>query len=400
MENKHKVWVGVTAVVIAVVGVYLVFFSGSRAKNAEETKRQVEEKVAVSQKALNADDISPISGLPCANKDARPVAVMQPADVSARPAAGFSEADIVFEMIAFTTAATRLMGVYQCVVPDDIGAIRSARHDYIALANGLDAMFVHWGYSHFAEELLKKGVIDNINCLTSSYCERWPMTGRMRMEDTGHITRENIQKAQSELGYRTNIEGFSGYPHQEEAPLEARPEGGNLRIAYENPFDVDYDYDKTTNSYLRTWNEVADIDKNNGKRISPKNIVVMYANTEMITLDTQGMYSQNGVQNPWDLIPEDERDGINGIPGAPRMGRYNNVQIGDPWFDWETSGEARFYMNGQEIKGTWKKDASDPKSKLTFLDESGAEIAFVPGQIWVEVMAPGQGVRWTPAVQE
>jgi len=37
-------------------------------------------------------------------------------------------------------------------------------------------------------------------------------------------------------------------------------------------------------------------------------------------------------------------------------GRYNNVQLGDPWYDTGDSGEAYYYMNGQEIRGTWKKD--------------------------------------------
>jgi hypothetical protein len=53
-------------------------------------------------------------------------------------------------------------------------------------------------------------------------------------------------------------------------------------------------------------------------------------------------------------------------------------------------------MNGKETKGTWKKDRSKIDSKLMFFDEAGVEIKFVPGQIWVHVMAPGQGRKWTP----
>lgn len=359
--------------------------------------RQVQQVNVEPQKPLNAEDISSIAGLPCENKDLRPVAVMQPADVNARPAAGSSEADMMFEMLAFTTSTTRLMGVYQCTIPNEIGSIRSARHDYIAMASSVGAVFVHWGYSHFAEALIDKKVIDNINCLTTAYCDRWTATGNMRLEDTGHITRANIEKAEQTLGYSTE-NSFLGYPHQEETPLDQRPEGGHLRIAYPDPNDVDYDYDKETNSYFRTWDGVPDIDKNNKKRVAPKNIVVMYADTEMITLDNEDAYAANGVQDPWALIPEGERDGINGIPGAPTMGRYNNIQIGDPWFDWKSSGEAYFYMNGQQIKGTWKKDTSKIDSKLTFFDESGVEVKFVPGQIWVEVMAPGQGMKWTPGM--
>jgi hypothetical protein len=75
-------------------------------------------------------------------------------------------------------------------------------------------------------------------------------------------------------------------------------------------------------------------------------------------------------------------------------GQYNNVQLGDPWYDRDDSGEAYYYMDGQEVKGTWKKDKSKIDSKLLFLDEQGKEIKFVPGQIWVSVLEPGQGRSW------
>jgi len=73
------------------------------------------------------------------------------------------------------------------------------------------------------------------------------------------------------------------------------------------------------------------------------------------------------------------------------------MELGDPWFDVTDSGDATFYMNGQVTKGTWKKDRSKIDSKLTFSDESGKEIQFVPGQIWVDIAEPGNVIRWTPA---
>ncbi len=76
--------------------------------------------------------------------------------------------------------------------------------------------------------------------------------------------------------------------------------------------------------------------------------------------------------------------------------QYVNVQIGDPWFDEKESGTAFFYMNGQQYNGTWKKDKSKPESKLMFLDETGQEIKFVPGQIWVDIIDPGQALKWVP----
>ena len=55
-------------------------------------------------------------------------------------------------------------------------------------------------------------------------------------------------------------------------------------------------------------------------------------------------------------------------------------------------------MNGREYSGTWKKDKTKLESKLFFYDESGKEINFVPGQIWVDVVVPGLKVEWEPGV--
>jgi hypothetical protein len=384
MSNKVKIMIAVLAV--AIVGGGTFYFLKSKPK---ATKQIEVNKVEEPTGPANTGPVSPISGLSCDNWNKRAVTVMQPSDVQARPAAGFSEADMVIEMPAYTGSVTRLMGVYLCNIPKEIGAIRSARHDYMSLAAGLDAVFIHWGGSHFALDLLKQKVIDSMDCMTSSYCARWPVTGIMRLEDTGHVTGENVQKMMTDLKYRTEGK-FQGYPHQEEAPIDQRPSGGHLRVAFKEPYDANYDYDKTTNSYLRVWHDTADTDRNNKQRLAPKNIVVLTAASDQIT-NTQD-YKGQGLHDPWAGVEEVKNTGAESISG-----RYNNVQIGDPWYDSTDTGEAHYYMNGQEIKGTWKKDRSKIDSKLFFYDQDSKEIKFVPGQIWLEILEPGQVLRWVPA---
>jgi hypothetical protein len=385
MSTSKKIAITIIALIIAGGTFYFLTKPKKGVKKIEINNGQTE-----SLPIANQGPVSPISGLSCESWNKRPIAVMQPADLQARPAAGFSEADMVIEMPAFTASVTRLMGVYICNIPKEIGAIRSSRHDYIALAKGLDAVFVHWGGSHFALDLLKGKIIDNIECMGSGdYCARWPISGKMRIEDTGHITKESVLKAIKDFGYRE--EGnFSGYPHQGEAPEDQRPNGGNLRVAFAGPYAVEYDYDKKTNSYLRTWGNVADTDRNNGQRIAPKNVVVAIASSDQITINQD--YVGKGLKDPWASIEEIKKTGSESISG-----RYNNVQIGDPWYDSSDSGEARYYINGKEYSGTWKKDRSRLDSKMFFYDESGQEIKFVPGQIWLEILEPGQNLRWTPS---
>lgn len=389
MQSRQKIVVLLAAIAVIIVGWYL-FRGQSEKRQAIKLDNDMKSVVPIeSTGPANQGNVSPISGIACEHWNRRPIAVMQPADVSARPAAGFSQADIVFEMPVFTGANTRLMGVYLCDIPDDIGSMRSARHDYLPIAKSLDAVFVHWGYSKFAETLLSRKIIDNINCLTTSFCPRWKQTGRMKYEDTGHITKEGIDEAMQKYGYRT--EGtFVGYPHQSEEGLETRPQGGHLRLAYPNPYDVSYDYDRTTNTFLRSWDGVRDTDKNNGAQIAPKNIVVAVAQSEQIKLATD--YKARGVQDPWELVPEEERKGLD----YGGVGRYNNIEMGDPWFDMKETGDAYFYMNGKETKGIWKKDKRTLESKLAFYNADGTEVKFVPGQIWVDVVEPGYGLKWEP----
>lgn len=361
MSKTQKIIIAIVVIVLVAGGIY--FFS---------KPKKVVDKINVGGKqgestytVANEGNVSPISGLSCADWNRRPIAVMQPADVAARPAAGFSDADMVIEMPCITASITRLMGIYVCGNPDDVGSMRSSRHDYIALAKGLDAIFVHWGGSHFAIDKLNQGVIDNMNCnndggkSAGQYCYRKPASGTMRGVDTGYAKFAQILQGAKDFGYRLENK-FAGYPHQAEAPESERGNGGHLRVAFAGPFAAEYDYDKASNTYLRTWGNVQDTDRNNGKRNAPKNVVVIIASSEQIE------------------------------------GQYNNVQIGDPWYDTSDSGEAYYYMNGQEYKGTWKKDKSKLESKLMFYNESGQEIKFVPGQIWVEILEPGQTLRWTP----
>ncbi|HCO99421.1 MAG TPA: hypothetical protein DIT56_02330, partial [Candidatus Moranbacteria bacterium] len=309
-------------------------------------------------------------GLTCDNWNKRSFAVMQPADVAARPLAGLSQADMVVEMVAVYGSITRLMGVYGCNTPEEVGSLRSARHDFVHLAKSFDSIYVHWGRADIEEfkTVLNSGIIDSMNCNNDAgksagqYCYRKEAEGNMRGVDTGYAKFTSLLEGAKAFGYSTENK-FLGYPHQTEAALDQRPNGGNLRVAYAKPFDVEYDYDKESNSYFRTWGGVADTDRNNKQKIAPKNVVVMIADAAPIKVGEQ----------------------------------YANIQIGDPWFDQNDSGSAFFYMNGQQYKGVWKKDKSKIDSKLFFFDETGQEIKFVPGQIWVDIIDPGQALRWTPA---
>lgn len=397
MDKKQKVVLAVVAVVVALGLTYFtVGRDAFRKSRVERIRMENESAQNVPSQSLNEGNVSPISGLACDNWNRRAIAFMQPVDKQARPVAGFSQADMVFEMPnpAEGIFTTRLLGVYLCEVPTEVGALRSARHDYISIAKSLDAVFVGWGGSAFAIKKLNDGAVDNIDCngqggaKRPDCCFRKERTGAMRVEDTGFAKGADILACAKELGYRS--EGtFAGYPHRAEATEGDRPTGGHLEVGYPGIMKAEYEYDRASNSYLRTWGGEPDTDRNNGARIAPKNIVVMTAENEQILAETD--YAGRGVSDPWEGL-EHEKTGVGNISG-----RYNNLQMGDPWFDTQESGSARYFMDGKEFRGTWKKSRTNADSKLFFYNESGKEIEFVPGQIWVDVVIPAQKVEWTPA---
>lgn len=291
---------------------------------------------------------SPISGLACEKAEARPFAIMFSSDQEARPLSGISQAEMVFEMPVVEGGITRLMGVFICNLPDELGSIRSARHDFIPLAKGLDAIYAHWGGSHFALDKLATGVINNIDALKNPYNVYYRKSG-IEMPHNGFSSGDRLRNSAEKLGYRLT-DNFSGYPHLDTVKNDQTVRG-ELNIGYPGMFKVKYQYDPTTNSYWRSRGGVPEIDANTGTQAEAKNVVVMRANSSQLE------------------------------------GQYNDVEV-------EGGGRAEVYRNGETVYGTWSKDKADSGSKLFFKDEKGEEIKFVSGSIWVQIIEPDKEVTY------
>ncbi|MEA1937118.1 MAG: DUF3048 domain-containing protein [Patescibacteria group bacterium] len=305
-------------------------------ENNEEEKEPEEEK----EKSL-------LNGMECANAKNRPLAVTLAGDLEAWPLSGISDADLVVEMPVVTGGITRYLVLYVCDEPQEIGSIRSARHDFIPLAMGFDAILAHWGGSHFALDKLNNKIMDNVNALYLDGSVFYRKPGLPKPHN-GFTTIKRLKEYSQRIGYRMESE-FSGYQfYEEENPSN---KNGALSIGYPLIFKVDYKYNAETNSYLRTKGDKKDVDKLTSEQIAVKNVVIMYAVSRQIE------------------------------------GQYNDLDI-------EGEGKAIVYQNGWEIEGKWKKDKSDMKSKLYFYNDAGDEIKFVAGKIWIQVVEPGQKVNW------
>lgn len=306
-----------------------------------------------------AEKRNTLSGRECENYTRRPFAVMIAEDEEARPLLGIGSADLVIEMPVVSGSITRMMALFACEDPKEIGSVRSARHNFIPLAQGFDAILVHWGGSHFALDELKKGLIDNLDALPNHfdafYRKNW-----IPAPHNGFTSMRRMMYAAQSLGYRLTSQ-FSGYKFiqtqnpkflptgQEGKTQNYSPKSQKLILGYVYPYNVTYEYNATTNTYYRWRGGREEIDRLTQTQVGARNVVIMRAYSRQIE------------------------------------GDYNDIDI-------LGSGDSVVHTSGKELKGTWvKKKAEDV---LRFYDEENEEISFAPGPIWIEVVEPDTIVRY------
>lgn len=386
----------VYAISIGCIAVIALAGCGCKKKSAKEISSEEESLggIVPYEKPANA---SPITGLACDNYDKRPFAVMYSGDVETRPYfSNITKADMVVEMPHRAIHdGTRVMGVFGCNAPTQIGPMRSGRVDFMNVANSIDAVFVLWGGDSVTKNLLDNKVMNSLTCADggvnagASACFRADTAlVPLDMEDRAFTSMPELIKSAGEYGY-SNQNTFTGFQHQGEIAKDQRPAYGILTVGYENPFRVHYEYNPETNSYDRLFNKKEEFDFATKERVSPKNVIVIQTKKDAFYTDTD--YVSQGLRDPW--------AGVDDAHQKNDTGQYPNFQLGDPWFDTKTEGEAQFYMNGQEIIGTWKKERGD-KKPFAFYDASGKEIHFVPGQIWLQVVSSGKTIKWDPGTAE
>lgn len=351
---------GLIGIVVIVGSVY--FLAGGTQKDIDQPTNQQPTDVEPADPSPEPTDFSAISEIPvhpasgvlCDNEDnPRPIAFMLAADSVARPLSGVAYADIVVEIPVIKGGITRLMALFSCEPSDDsialdIGSIRSSRHDFIPVAASFDAIYAHWGGSKYALQEINRRVIDNLNALTNPHNTYFRKQGILPPHN-GFSSYERAKRASDALGYRDEYRGHE-YTFVTDNP-RTESNGSTLRIGYGGPFDVFYTYDSQTNTYTRYRNNKPEIDARDRRPVEAKKVAVLFTTSRMLDHE------------------------------------YNDVDI---------AGEGRLllFQNGEVIEGTWQKADAPLSSPLLFLDDSGEEIRFVTGTLWIQYVDVGTTVDW------
>lgn len=330
--------------------------------------------------ALPRDQVCPLNGVKYTTKERedwqtrRPLAAMIENHEEARPQSGLSRADVIYEAIA-ESWVSRFMGVYYCNTPFEnifLAPVRSARTYYVDWVSEYDALYNHVGganrYTDNAEKTDPRadalGQIDrygikDMDLLASGIgypnCYRNPdrLDHPVATEHTVVCQTEKIYEIAKKRGW-TNVDedgiswdkNFVKWTFKDDALEADRGTVNTIKLVFAEgyeKYDVEWNYDKLTNSYKRKSGGVVHLDLETKEQLSAKNVVVQLTKV---------------------MGPVDDN------------GHMLYTTIG--------SGKALIFLDGKVTVGSWAKKTRI--SRTQFYDALGKEIAFVRGLIWIELL--------------
>ena len=295
-KSKIILFSGIALILIFVIALSVKIINNNTKEddNTVTVTAQAEEVT----KGPDYSSLSPLTGLPDFKAQGkRPVAFMINNSQMARPHWGLCTPDIVFEGIT-EGGITRMLWLYADIndVPDKIGSMRSARHDFIELAEGMDALFVHWGGSKYAYDAIEQRRIDHLDGLV--YAEKLFFRDPNRntsAEHRGYTTRDNVIKGFDKRNARLNIKDGYDKPFKFSLPNEKRTPSlaacSKVYFEFSNYCNHTFTYDLDTALYYNSINGEAMKDSD-GKQMAVENVIILYCSVDQMG-DSAGCIDMN-----------------------------------------------------------------------------------------------------------
>lgn len=314
-------------------------------------------------------------------EDRRPIAAMIENHEDSRPPSGVSRADVVYEAVA-EGGITRFLSIFYCgAAAQDIkiAPVRSARIYFIdwAAEYGDKPIFMHvggandfGGFGQTAKDARALELLGTMgwrvpggNDFDTTYDSGFPVFWRNyeRLDHqvaTEHTMTASLDAAYKEAEKRGLGDGwdkkFTSWDFQDERPASS-PQATKIAFGFwdnKPSYNVEWNYDAKTNSYLRKNGGKAHTDLEfDNQQISTKNLVVQFVKEKgPVDSNFHMLYTTTG------------------------------------------EGEALVFQNGEVLEATWKKDSRFARTK--FYDKNNKEISFVRGTIWIEGVPTGNDVDY------
>ena len=191
--------------------------------------------------------------------------------------AGLNDAYMLYE-IPVEGGMSRSLALFKDKTTTRIGTVRSARHNFLDYVMENDAIFVHFGWSHYAQdEMNSKWNIDNINGLYDSPFWRENPEG-LATEHTAYTGLDKDIEYARNKGYRITTEEKSLLDYSTDKIDLSEKDGSivanNVEIPYSDSYTVKFVYDAENENYKRYVNGVEHTDYFTKEQYTSKNIIV------------------------------------------------------------------------------------------------------------------------------
>lgn len=290
-----------------------------------------------------------LDGLPADPAVAHRLPLAVPIDDNrvARPQSGFNGASIVYQAPA-DGGETRYLFVYQSGDSRDIGPVRSARLYFVRWAAEYRAAFAHYGGDVQTMTWIRNdsdGLITNVDALFGSAAAFHRISSR-KAPHNAYTSTADLRAMASRRGGSAELDpAIHRRAFVDESPVAERGVGQTIRVPY-NTGVVTYEYDRAANVYRRSLDGRAQVDPADGKRVTTRNVVVLF---QKFRIDTK-------------IEPGHSRPVIESIG----------------------QGTAWIFREGMLTKGQWSK--ADEGATTLLLDASGKEIPLVRGNSFFQVV--------------
>ena len=293
---------------------------------------------------------SHLNGIEVTSKDdlSKPVtAIMIENSPDARPHSGLKQAEVIYEAIA-EGGITRFLTLFQQHKPQLIGPVRSLRMYYVDWLAPYQASVAHVGGSHASLQEIRNGKYRDIDQFFngSSY---WRANDR-RPPHNVYTSFEKLDALNAGKGYKSSQ--FTSFTRTD-GKVSDKPNAVSIDINFSSSwYNTHYDYDKASNTYLRSIGGQASNDREEG-RLAPSIVIALHVNETTV------------MEDGW---------------------RQSIVTNG--------TGTATVFQNGTAAEYTWRKN--DRSSPLELIDAAGKPVALNRGQTWIAAVPIGGngGVSW------
>lgn len=332
----------------------LVFSFASCGKN-EGTKDTTKAETTENNNLSSNIDIFTGKAVSQGKENTRPISIVVENLSAARPQWGITTPDILMEY-EVEGGITRMLWLYSDIdkVPDKVGPIRSARHDAVELALGLNAVFVHNGYSYIAEALINKysDKLNNVNGLFSPPCFYRDKTRNVAIEHTSCLDGKSFKEyvASQGISLVRNSNFVNPFTFTGEGAPRKMKDGvcNSLYISYSSSFDYTFKYDEALAKYKTNIADSPMVDEN-GEQCKYNNVIVLY-------VDMVAVGSSSGHQ---DLLLEKGGEGIIASCGTYEKITWKKGGDTEPLELFSSSGEKLQINSGNSYIGFVRSTQSD-----------------------------------------